>query len=511
MSANGHNAAYSPTAISSTASVGQSYNILSASISSLSSSTASRHPSQISKTYRQASTLFLTRRLPEALTTLLPLITPPEPVDDGEPAPVARASRTTRIKVWSLYLTILNAIIELEPEEGKDAFGNQEWRTLCNKVRDGEIWDEVVKNGYHGVEGDVDSDVVINLATLLLAHARDQIFNQRKLEAYLAASNTPDLDIAGRLAESPSSHASNRYRSPAKGASGANTPRDLNARVKILELYTLHVLLRNDEWDYAREFISVSSVLDDERREAFLQALQSLRDEQQEQERLEKEERQRQEDELRKEIEDGSSRTRHTRAASSSSSRQSRPSVPKPDAKAVSRAPTLTSRASMVITRLRAIIENMGSTLNANPTLLLKFLAFIMGFILMFGHAGLRGRVKRILGASWTKVKATAGMGVKASALEAIEGIRNALTAAHDTLVLVVAEATLVADSDKRRRSYVGIAYGAFAVALVAEAADGDASLLAAHDKIAEKQTLVEPVVFKLREQAELTGDDETF
>ncbi|KAF4978458.1 hypothetical protein FDECE_18212, partial [Fusarium decemcellulare] len=395
MSANGHNAAYSPTAISSTASVGQSYNILSASISSLSSSTASRHPSQISKTYRQASTLFLTRRLPEALTTLLPLITPPEPVDDGEPAPVARASRTTRIKVWSLYLTILNAIIELEPEEGKDAFGNQEWRALCNKVRDGEIWDEVVKNGYHGVEGDVDSDVVINLATLLLAHARDQIFNQRKLEAYLAASNAPDLDIAGRLAESPSSHASNRYRSPAKGASGANTPRDLNARVKILELYTLHVLLRNDEWDYAREFISVSSVLDDERREAFLQALQSLRDEQQEQERLEKEERQRQEDELRKEIEEskrlraeneererkrieeerarregsevdygidetpshsGSSRTRHTRAASSSSSRQSRPSVPKPDAKAVSRAPTLTSRASMVITRLRAII-----------------------------------------------------------------------------------------------------------------------------------------------------------
>lgn len=62
-----------------------------------------------------------------------------------------------------MYLTILNAIIELEPEEGKDAFGNQEWRALCNKVREGEIWDEVAKNGYHGVEGDVDSDVVINL------------------------------------------------------------------------------------------------------------------------------------------------------------------------------------------------------------------------------------------------------------------------------------------------------------------------------------------------------------
>lgn len=76
---------------------------------------------------------------------------------------MTQASRSTRIKVWSLYLTILNAIVELEPEEGKEAFGNQEWRALCNKIRDGEIWEEVVKNGYHGVEGDVDADVVINL------------------------------------------------------------------------------------------------------------------------------------------------------------------------------------------------------------------------------------------------------------------------------------------------------------------------------------------------------------
>ncbi|SPJ80321.1 uncharacterized protein FTOL_08713 [Fusarium torulosum] len=461
MSFNGHRAAYnSATMSSSTAPVGLSNNLLSASISSLSSSPSTRHPSQISKTYRQASTLFLTRRLPEALTTLLPLITPPEHVDDGEPAPVARASRTTRIKVWSLYLTILNGIVELEPEDGKEAFGNQEWRALCTKVREGEIWDEVVTNGYHGVEGDVDSDVVINLATILLAHARDQKLNQHKLEAYLAASNTPNLDVAGRLTESASSPTSNRYRSPAKGASGANTPRDLNARVKILELYTLHVLLRNNEWDYAREFISVSSVLDEERREAFLQALQSLHDEQQEQERQENEERERQEDELRKEIEEakrlraeneererkrieeerakregsevdygvddtashtGSARPRKTRTSSSSSSRQSRPqgttgrAASKANGKAVSRAPALTSRASMAITHLRSVIEQLGSSLSANPMLLFKFMAFIMGVILMLGNTNIRERVKRILAVFWSKVKGTAGMGVKVS------------------------------------------------------------------------------------------------
>ncbi|KAF5629092.1 peroxin 26 [Fusarium tjaetaba] len=545
MSFNNH-AAYSPTAMSSsTGPSGLPNSLLSTSISSLASSTSSRHPSQISKTYRQASTLFLTRRLPEALTTLLPLITPPEHVDDGEPAPVARASRTTRIKVWSLYLTILNGIVELEPEEGKDAFGNQEWRALCTKVREGEIWDEVVTNGYHGVEGDVDSDVVINLATILLAHARDQKLNQHKLEAYLAASNTPNLDVAGRLAESTSSPMSNRYRSPAKGASGANTPRDLNARVKILELYTLHVLLRNNEWDYAREFISVSSVLDEERREAFLQALQSLHDEQQEQERLENEERQRQENELKREIEEakklraeneekerkrieeermkregsevdygiddtashaGSTRPRKARAPSSSSSRQSRPrgtnqAGPKANGKAVSQAPTLTSRASMVITQLRTIIEHLGSSLNSNPMFLFKFLAFVMGLILMLSNTNIRERVKRMIAVFWSKVKGTAGMGVKvynlrasvailfkACTFETVERVRDAFTTAHNALILIVAETTFVTDAHERRGPNVGVANWAFAIALVTETTDGDTGLFAAHNKIAARQ-----------------------
>ncbi len=156
-----------------TETLSSSSHVLSASLSSLSSSVSSARPSanHISKTYRQASTLFLTRRLPEALSTVLPLITPPPPPSDeaesgsaaAEPAPIARASRTTRVKVWSLYLTILNAIIELGPDDGKDAFGTQEWRTICSKVREGEVWEEIVRNGYHGVEGDVDSDVVINL------------------------------------------------------------------------------------------------------------------------------------------------------------------------------------------------------------------------------------------------------------------------------------------------------------------------------------------------------------
>lgn len=431
---------------------------LSSSVSSLSSSTSSRHSSAITQTYRQASTLFLTRRLPEALSTVLPLVTQPPPeTPDGvsEPSPVARASRNNRIKVWSLYLTTLNAIIELDPDEGKRAFGSQEWRALCSKVREGEIWEEVIQNGYHGVEGDVDADVVINLATLLLAHAKTQTLNQKRLEAYLAASTTPNLDLASRMAtQSPRM----RYSSPAKGASGTDTPRDLNARVKILELYTLHVLLRNNEWDYAREFISVSPVLDEERREAFLQALSSLQEEQQQTDEAERQkeanlraeieeakrqraedeekERKREEEERAKrerestEIDYGIERRPSTSGSGSGKPRRRgspvskgpsdvRPRAPKksngrPKGKAAP-SPTLASRAAMVLSNIGAAVENLGSSFKTNPMLLLRTLVFMLGMLLLFGRKDIRERLARIFGRSWNKVLTTAGMGVKVS------------------------------------------------------------------------------------------------
>jgi hypothetical protein len=143
---------------------------LSSSISSLSSSR--QQSSQIAKAYRQAAQLFLTRRLPEALSTIEPIITPAlqeEANGDGDNgdlvgyAPIATASRGSRVKVWSFYLTFLNAVVELGAEEGKHAFGSTRWKQLVSKCRDGSVWDDVVRDGYAGVEGDVDADVVINL------------------------------------------------------------------------------------------------------------------------------------------------------------------------------------------------------------------------------------------------------------------------------------------------------------------------------------------------------------
>ncbi|KAK0647317.1 hypothetical protein DIS24_g7817 [Lasiodiplodia hormozganensis] len=287
-------------------------NMLSASVASLGSPQRPQ-TAQIAKTYRQAAQLFLTRRLPEALSTIEPVITPALP-DEAEQdqdskhaafAPIAYASRGTRVKVWSFYLTFLNSVIELGPEEGKHAFGSTKWKALVSKCRDGSVWEEVVRAGYGGVEGSVDPDVVINLATLLLTHAPSQQVTQQRLETYLSSSAQPTFDITAHM-NSPL-YAQKR---PGIRSHGTNTPRDLNSRLKLLELYTLHVLPRNDEWEYAREFIGMSEVLDDERKEAFLLALHGLKEEQESAAMREAQLRQQQQEQLERRRQEAETRRR---------------------------------------------------------------------------------------------------------------------------------------------------------------------------------------------------------
>ena len=65
--------------------------------------------------------------------------------------------------------------------------------------------------------------------------------------------------------------------------------------------------------------------------------------------------------------------------------------------------------------------------------------------------------------------------------LKTVKSITDPFAAAHDTLVLVVAEGTFIADSDQSGGADVGVADGTFAVAFVADAADRDARLFPTH------------------------------
>lgn len=130
-----------------------------------------RTSSEISKTYKHASQLYLTRRLAEAYEALQPVIKPPQKTDDNshatdEPTPlaiIALASTSHRIKIWSLYITLLNAIVDLGPDEGRKDFGSKAYGQLVRAVQTGDVWDQVVRDGYQGREGSVDAEVVYNL------------------------------------------------------------------------------------------------------------------------------------------------------------------------------------------------------------------------------------------------------------------------------------------------------------------------------------------------------------
>jgi hypothetical protein len=68
--------------------------------------------------------------------------------------------------------------------------------------------------------------------------------------------------------------------------------------------------------------------------------------------------------------------------------------------------------------------------------------------------------------------------------LKTVKGITDSLATAHDAFVLVVTERALVADAHEGGGPHIRVADGAFAVAFVAEAADGDAGRLFALNQI---------------------------
>lgn len=70
---------------------------------------------------------------------------------------------------------------------------------------------------------------------------------------------------------------------------------------------------------------------------------------------------------------------------------------------------------------------------------------------------------------------------LEARAFKAVESVGNAFSTAHHTFVLIVAKGAFVTYTDKGSWANIAIAYRAFAVAFVAEAANSYARLLAAH------------------------------
>ena len=286
--------------------------------------------------------------------------------------------------------------------------------------------------------------------------------NQQRLESYLSASNQPTLDISDRL-EAINGHdpdARMRY----SCSNGTNTPRGLNSRTRILELYILHVLPRNEEWAYAQSFISMCETLDEERQEAFSQALQALEDEKkrdhehearllQERDRNLEQERQRAE---RRRLEEAAAELEHTERergskihkrsdsekdygierspsaqvngnprtvalketiksakAAQSNRAQLSPTSRTPPKKTNQQ--SLYRRSAALLAAVQHLVSNMAQSMSNNPMVLLRTVLFLVGVILTFSRRDVRERLRRMTDSSWDKVRRTVGMGVKVS------------------------------------------------------------------------------------------------
>lgn len=239
--------------------------------------------------------------------------------------------------------------------------------------------------------------------------------------------------------------------------SGADTPKDLTSRVRIIELFTLHVLPRNDEWEYATEFINLSEVLDEERKDLFLQTLEGLKEEKErgemraaELQRSKDEELERQREEERQEAEEAAAvaarlqsngHKRNTsevdygieksRPQSSPKGKGGRSTDKSPNEKSTQRT-TLSSSGSKnvkkndkvqprgrpsqaVTTALRNLFRHFIQTVSGNPMSLVRTLLFVIGILMAMSRQDVRERVRRVTDSAWQKVKGTVGMGVKVS------------------------------------------------------------------------------------------------
>ncbi|RPA70969.1 hypothetical protein BJ508DRAFT_336556 [Ascobolus immersus RN42] len=215
----------------------------------------------IKSTFDHATTLFLTRRLPLALETLVPIL-----------PHVHICPRPLRTKVWLTYFAILDGVLKMESEEGKEAFGGLEnWRGIKKRVRMGSVWIEMLK-GYQPISrrttpqvpgqqslpmidglGVVETEVVLGCLMLLVRHTQDFPGLQRKIENFLAAN-------------------------PAPGGGASEAER--KAREGVLELYVLHVLPGVGEWGFAREFVEGCGEFDEGVKAEILDTLDHLQREQ---------------------------------------------------------------------------------------------------------------------------------------------------------------------------------------------------------------------------------------
>jgi ATPase subunit of ABC transporter with duplicated ATPase domains len=168
----------------------------------------------------------------------------------------------------------------------------------------------------------------------------------------------------------------------------------------------------------------MSEVLDDERKEAFLLALHSLKEEKEDAEKREEklrqqqmeqmEERRRESEQKRVEMARMEEETR--KQDEERGVRQPKPTPRRTPAKKPSTPPPgLYNRVGGLFAAIQKAIADSAKQMTSNPLAFLRTLLFLIAFSIAFGKRDLRERIMRLVRQAVDKVRRTVGMGVKVS------------------------------------------------------------------------------------------------
>jgi hypothetical protein len=205
--------------------------------------------------YKLSSQYFLTKHFPEANQAIQPLL--------------RSTDRKWQQKAWGLYLIILDNGLKFTPEEGRKVWGRQGWEREVLRIKQARIWDELL-DAVHGVKSAIDAEVIMAMyfpspdleadyfiRIQISLHHGDTKIAQLKVEEWLAAVPPPYPYQSSAVIDGLVNDESNGVKQ--KDYYG-----------KVLELYCLALLPRNEEWDFANTFIEMNEYLSDARKKVSI-------------------------------------------------------------------------------------------------------------------------------------------------------------------------------------------------------------------------------------------------
>lgn len=289
------------------------------------------------------------------------------------------------IKVWSLYLAILDASCKQAGEALLNSTGDLseggEWssarKVLARKLTSGSVWDELVSAS--GGTGSIHPTILALLASLSIRHDTDAKLMADNLERFIVSYNNDDEDAKTKT-----------------------------AFYKVLDLYLLRVLPDLKQWDVAHSFVNGTNLFTTEQKKEMTEKLN-------ESERTAEVEEKRQLEETReKEKLDAKEKEREERVERVERvSRDTEKPKSRDVAKEAGVSKSSSSRAPRTLSQI--ISTSLKSQFDGNA--IFRTLALLVIVSLSAANPLIRKRVVELVRMLWVKILQTLSMGFKVSYL----------------------------------------------------------------------------------------------